>query len=133
MNERKGVRKMNFNEYQELSKRTMPKPKYVMSMVVRKSDLYDGMAKSNYAMGLAGESGEVVDLIKKEVHHGHQIEIEDVKKEIGDILHYAAGVATMYGFTLEDAAIANIDKLRTRYPDGFSKEASMARVDVNDC
>jgi NTP pyrophosphatase (non-canonical NTP hydrolase) len=108
---------MNFSEYQELSRRTMPAE-------------INGMSKSNYAMGLAGEAGEVVDLIKKEVHHGHPQDKEKVIKEIGDLLHYAAGLATMYDFTLEEAATLNIMKLARRYPNGFNTLDSLKRVDT---
>lgn len=82
---------------------------------------------SNYSMGLAGESGEVVDLLKKHVHHGHELDREKVKGELGDVLHYASGLATMLGFTLEEVATANVEKLRKRYPNGFNKEDSINR------
>jgi NTP pyrophosphatase (non-canonical NTP hydrolase) len=107
---------MKLNEYQELSKRTMPKEVNLQS-------------KANYAMGLTGEAGEVTDLIKKELFHGHKIDRDAVKKELGDVLHYAAGLATMYGFTLEEVAKGNVEKLVKRYPTGFSKEASVNRVE----
>jgi NTP pyrophosphatase (non-canonical NTP hydrolase) len=108
---------MNFQEYQELSRRTMPAE-------------INGMSKSNYALGLVCEAGEVGDIIKKEVHHGHEEDKEKIMNEIGDVLHYAAGVATMYGFTLEEAATKNVLKLGKRYPMGFSTADSIARVDT---
>jgi NTP pyrophosphatase (non-canonical NTP hydrolase) len=110
---------MNFNEYQELSKRTMPKT-------------INGMSKSNYAMGLSGESGEVVDLIKKEVHHGHPAHPLGVKEELGDLMHYVAGVATMYGLSLEGICEENIIKLKKRFPNGFNTQDSIKRVDVHE-
>lgn len=110
---------MDFIEYQTLSKRTMPKE-------------INGMAKSNYAMGLTGEAGETVDLIKKEVHHGHELDQDKLKKELGDVLHYLAGIATMYGLNLEDIAVTNIEKLAKRYPNGFNTEDSIKRVDTNE-
>lgn len=109
---------MKLNEYQELSKRTLPEWRTAQN---RRESL------SNYAMGLAGESGEVVDLLKKSVYHGHQFNAEELKGELGDVLHYLAGLATMCGMTLEDVASANIAKLQKRYPKGFSKEASINR------
>lgn len=107
---------MKLNDYQLVSKRTMP-------------SVYDDRAKTNYAMGLSGEAGEVTDLIKKELFHGHAENREAVKKELGDVLHYAAGLADMYGWTLEEVANANIEKLMKRYPNGFSSEASVNRID----
>lgn len=111
---------MNFNEYQELSKRTMP------DGVNKSKDL------SNYAMGLAGESGEVIDLLKKVIYHGHPLTIEVQQKlheEIGDVMHYVAGLCTLLQFDLEDVCIENIEKLKRRYPEGFSSEASVNRVE----
>jgi NTP pyrophosphatase (non-canonical NTP hydrolase) len=109
---------MKMNEYQELSKRTMPKKKHYG---------YDTMDYANYAMGLSGESGEVTDLLKKGLFHGHAGYRDDLKKELGDVLHYLSGLATMYGLTLEEVAKGNIDKLKKRYPEGFSAERSVNR------
>lgn len=120
---------MKMNEYQELSKRTMPKPEAEYKGIGYK---YGLEAKANYAMGLSGEAGEVTDLIKKELFHGHDAQPEKVKKEIGDVLHYASGLATMYGFTLEEVAEENINKLKKRFPNGFSEEDSIKRVDTNE-
>lgn len=108
---------MKLNEYQEISKRTMPAGCSLKE-------------KANYAMGLTGEAGEVADLIKKELFHDHPIDKEKVKNEIGDVLHYASGLATMYGFTLEEVAMSNLEKLMMRYPNGFNSEDSLKRVDT---
>lgn len=81
------------------------------------------------ALGLAGEAGEVADLLKKSLFHGHQVDPATLRKELGDVLWYIAALATMSGLTLEEIAAANIEKLRRRYPQGFSEAASRARVD----
>lgn len=107
----------DLNEFQELSKRTMPK-------------IHSDMTKANYALGATGEAGEVADIVKKEVFHGHPVDPDSIKKEIGDTLHYLAGLATMYGLTLQEIAEANIEKLRKRYPEGFSTVDSIKRVDT---
>lgn len=106
---------MELNEYQEVSKRTIPK-----------GDKHKNIA--NYAMGLSGEAGETTDLIKKYLFHGHHLEIDKVRKELGDVMHYVAGLCTMLNVSLEDVAQQNISKLKSRYPDGFSEEASKNRV-----
>ena len=69
---------MNFNEYQELSKRTAAK---------HDNELI------NYGLGIAGESGEVADQIKKAMFHGHNIGKEEIKKELGDVLWYTSQIA----------------------------------------
>ena len=115
---------MNLNEYQNLSKRTMP----IIDDVTDAEQV--NKVRANYALGLTGESGEVADIVKKEVFHGHDTDQEAIKKELGDVMHYVAGVATLYGLTLEDVTQANIAKLSKRYPDGFSVEDSIRRLDV---
>ncbi len=81
-------------------------------------------------LGIAGEAGEVADAIKKWIGHGHPFDQEKLKKELGDTLWYVARIAGLAGMTLEEVAGGNVEKLRKRYPDGFSTEASVARVDV---
>lgn len=78
-------------------------------------------------LGLAGESGEVIEMIKKHVGHGHALEQGKLQKELGDVLWYIAALATLTGLDLDEIAQANIDKLRARYPVGFSHEASRKR------
>jgi NTP pyrophosphatase (non-canonical NTP hydrolase) len=86
-----------------------------------------GLAVSG--LGIAGEAGEVADLIKKYIGHGHALSIDDLEKELGDVLWYVADLASQVGLTLEEVAAANIEKLRKRYPNGFSQEASQNRSD----
>ena len=107
---------MNFNEYQELSRRTMPRE-------------FTQAARANYALGLVCEAGEVGDTIKKELFHGHEIDLEKKIDEMGDVLHYYQGLLQMYGITLGEVMDYNIRKLSKRYPDGFSQEASINRED----
>lgn len=109
---------MNLSEYQELSKRTLPDH---LTWDDKKN------AISNYSMGLAGEAGEVIDVLKKFVHHGHTLNIHALEEELGDLLHYVAGTATILGLSLEGIATGNIEKLRKRYPKGFSSRDSINR------
>lgn len=106
---------MNFDQYQVLALRTVN-----MDLSVR-----DRVA--NGAMGLCGEAGETADVIKKNLYHDHPLDVDAVKKELGDVLWYAATLAHEVGLSMNDIAEANIDKLIERYPDGFSAERSMNR------
>lgn len=81
------------------------------------------------ALGLVGEAGELVDLLKKEIFHKHNVSGERLELEMGDVLWYLAAIATLQGLSLADIAEANLAKLRRRYPAGYSAEASQARVD----
>lgn len=106
---------MKLNDYQNISKRTMPAA--------------DEKGIAGYTLGLVCEAGEVGDIIKKEIFHGHSRNTEKIKDELGDVLHYLSGVATMYGLSLEEVATYNIDKLMKRYPAGFNPNDSINRVE----
>ncbi|MDR5022695.1 hypothetical protein FOL75_12145 [Bacillus thuringiensis] len=106
----------------------------------KKQDFKD--AVSNAALGLTGEAGEVADLIKKAIYHGRgfqpsgcdlpdngEIDPDDVKDELSDVLFYVSAMAQEFGFTLEDVAKHNREKLEKRFPEGFSTEASAQKVD----
>lgn len=82
------------------------------------------------AIGLTGEAGECAELVKKGVLHGHGLDTDKLSKELGDVLWYVAALATTAGLSLGGIMASNIDKLRTRYPDGFAQADSIARVDV---
>lgn len=96
------------------------------------SDLLPGNEEKGLncaAMGIAGEGGEVCDLVKKWQHHRAPRDTEKLKKEIGDVLWYIAHACNVLGLRLEDIAAANVAKLRARYPDGFATADSIARRD----
>ena len=81
----------------------------------------------NSVMGLCGESGEAIDLVKKWLMQGHELDKEHLIKELGDVAWYLAEAATALGMPLEDILRANLEKLERRYPDGFSTERSVGR------
>ena len=106
---------MEINEYQELAMRSCNKE-------LEKKDLL-----VNAVMGLCGESGEVIDLLKKHLFHGHELDKEKVILELGDVAWYLAEAATALDVPLEDVLQANIEKLKKRYPEGFDIERSTSR------
>jgi NTP pyrophosphatase (non-canonical NTP hydrolase) len=108
---------MTLDEYQALARRTLG---------VRTPE----QQLANAALGLAGEAGEVAETIKKHLFHARPLDRDEVVKELGDCLWYVAAMATAIGASLDEVAATNIDKLRRRYPDGFSPEASARRADV---
>jgi NTP pyrophosphatase (non-canonical NTP hydrolase) len=65
-------------------------------------------------LGMAGESGEIANKIKKVMRDGATLDTEDIKKEIGDVLWYCAGLCTVIGISLDDVAETNIAKLMSR-------------------
>jgi NTP pyrophosphatase (non-canonical NTP hydrolase) len=81
------------------------------------------------ALGIAGEAGEFANMVKKLTAHGHEISTTNLADELGDILWYVAEAATACNLKLSDIARDNVEKLRKRYPEGFSQERSINRED----
>ena len=85
----------------------------------------------NSVMGLCGESGEVIDIVKKWLSQGHELDRERLACELGDVAWYLAEAATALDLSLEDVLKGNIEKLKKRYPEGFTERASIERRDVD--
>ena len=107
---------MTVNEYQNLAMRTL-------NPELDKKDVL-----INSVMGLCGESGEAIDIVKKWLAHGHPLDKEKLIKELGDVAWYLAEAATALDVPLEDILQGNIDKLKARYPEGFDTEKSLVRL-----
>lgn len=110
---------MTINEYQKLA------------MTTQNPALSERDVLLNGVMGLCGESGEAIDIVKKWLAQGHELDKAHLAKELGDIAWYLAETATVLGLTLEEILQANIDKLRARYPEGFSTEKSLHREELD--
>ena len=81
-------------------------------------------------MGMSGESGEALDIVKKIMFQGHELNEatkEHLIRELGDVLWYVATTAESLGTDLETVMQTNIDKLRARYPKRFDSERSQHR------
>ena len=81
----------------------------------------------NSVMGLCGEAGEAIDIVKKWMAHGHELDKAHLAKELGDIAWYLAEAATALDMDLEEIFQSNLEKLKRRYPEGFSTERSQMR------
>lgn len=106
---------MTINEYQKLALT------FLNPTLKEKDVLINGV------MGLCGEAGEAIDLVKKHLAQGHVLDKERLAKELGDIAWYLAETAHVLGYSLEEILQMNIDKLQKRYPNGFSVEQSINR------
>lgn len=97
---------MDFNAYQKKAKSTAVYP-------IEYAIIYP-------TLGLCGESGEVAEKIKKWIRDSKRTDIisEDrlvlLRKELGDVLWYIANLASDLGFSLQDIAKENIEKLADR-------------------
>ncbi len=107
---------MTINEYQALAMRTL-NPE-----LSKKDVLINGV------MGLCGESGEAIDIVKKHLAQGHALDREALIKELGDVAWYLAETAYALGVPLEEVLERNIAKLRARYPEGFETVKSLHRT-----
>lgn len=81
------------------------------------------------AMGLAGEVGEYVELIKKFRFHSRGLDNYQAADELGDILWYLAVASNAIGISLEEIAQRNITKLRIRFPQGFQDGPGRDRME----
>ena len=81
----------------------------------------------NGVMGLCGESGECIDLVKKHLHQGHDLDREKLCKELGDVAWYLAETAWALDLSLEEVLRGNLEKLKKRFPQGFDSEKSIHR------
>ena len=106
---------MTVNEYQKLAMTTL-------NPALEKKDVL-----INGVMGLCGESGEAIDIVKKHLAQGHPLDREKLIKELGDIAWYLAETATALDVNLEEVLQGNIEKLRRRYPEGFDTAHSLHR------
>lgn len=106
---------MTMEEYEQLAARTLN------PSLTRDQRLLDAAA------GLAEEAGEVLGLVRKHLFMGHPLDTTRLTIELGDALWCLTTVAGALGISLENVAAANIAKLRTRYPDGYTDAGSVRR------
>ena len=97
---------MDFNEYQNAAKRTLYGNEQVLT---------------NCALGLAGEAGQVVDLVKNYTFRGQKLDRQQLTHEMVDVLWYLSQIAEWADIPFDDVAKNNIAELNRRYPEGFSK------------
>ena len=117
--EQKAVNIMTGNEYQKLAMRTCS-----IKDDNTNNDNFDMLCHGVF--GLTSEAGEVAGLLQK-MYQGHNFDTEHMKKELGDCMWMIAEICTALEFTLDDVMQTNIEKLKARYPDGFSAERSLHR------
>ena len=108
---------MNIKEFQEVSKRTMK---------------WDEFSHLHCAMGVSGEAGEVVDIIKKSHFYNKPIDKNHLDEEIGDVMFYIVNLASCYGLDFETILENNFNKLSKRYPKGYNDKDAVTRMDKSN-
>ena len=105
---------MTGNEYQYLASRTI------------NGRLDEWELELHALHGMVGEIGELHSIYQKE-YQGHDVDLEHIEKELGDLLWFIAEYCTVCDLKLEDIMQKNIDKLKARYPEGFEYIRSLER------
>ena len=120
---------MTGNEYQELAMRTNDgnSLKRFISAMMESEEKFDLAELLNGCLGLSGETGEFLDMIKKWIFHRKPFDEEHAKKELGDVCWYLAEICHAFGWNLDEIMQMNVDKLKARYPEGFSEVRSNNR------
>lgn len=80
-----------------------------------KENWQPGNDEITFALGLAGETGEVLDIIKKARRDQKPIDRQHLAEELGDVCWYIANLCTAYNLPLEGILAKNVRKLNTRY------------------
>jgi len=84
----------------------------------------------NGVMGLCGEAGEAIDIVKKHLAQGHALDREALISELGDVAWYLAETAAALDISLDEVLCRNLEKLKRRYPQGFSAQQSVCRSEA---
>lgn len=79
------------------------------------------------AMGVATEGGELLDTMKKHIYYQKPLDTGNLFEECGDVMWYVAIICNEMGWPLGEVMAANINKLKTRYPEKFSPECATNR------
>lgn len=95
-------------------------------MKTHREDSWDRQL-TNACFGMAGETGELVDLVKKHLFHDHDLDVNHLMLELGDVMYYLCWLCLLLGIDFSEVCYANMDKLNARYPDGFDTERSQHR------
>lgn len=96
---------MTDTQYLELAQRTLSKH--------NSDDL------GHFVIGMVTESAELLDAYKKHSFYGRNLDVQNLKEEIGDIMWYLIQLCDLIGYSTDQAKVDNIQKLAKRYPDGF--------------
>lgn len=114
-------REYHFHDYTESVRRTSPvqRVRDEHGELIPLTDAERDLMLNIGGFGIGGEGGECMDMIKKHLFHGVPLDKAKFKKELGDVLWGLALLAEATDTNLEEVAIANHNKLKRRYPNGF--------------
>jgi NTP pyrophosphatase (non-canonical NTP hydrolase) len=106
---------MEINQYQNKAVRTM-------------ASLSNNMDNQiHMLLGISTELGEIQDVFKKHIAYGKNLDLVNIKEEVGDLMWYVANFCTLNGWDLREILETNIKKLEFRYPEKFTSENALTR------
>jgi NTP pyrophosphatase (non-canonical NTP hydrolase) len=106
---------MKFEEYREQVQRTCP------SLGSPREDTI------HMVLGIQTEAAELSDIVKKNLAYQKPIDWANFKEELGDLMWYIANLMNIHGLDSEDIFTRNIEKLKVRYPNGFTTDQAISR------
>lgn len=106
---------MEINKYQEEASRTCASID---------GGILDDM---HMILGMQTEVAEIADVYKKHIAYGKELDLVNIKEEIGDAMWYFANLCNFHGWDLRDILDTNINKLKIRYPEKFTSENALNR------
>lgn len=118
---------MDNNDYQKWAV-TKDRPTY-QDLADRLNDQKGNLRLVHGVMGIGGESGELIDVIKKTIMYNKELDVQNIKEECGDLLWYMALILDEIGSSFEEVMKMNHDKLEARYPGGFTEKLAQERRD----
>ena len=84
-----------------------------------------------WGLGIAGEAGDVASCIKKTFAHDND-QRTGIKENIGDSLWYCAMICNFFGWQMQDILNENLEKLKKRYPQGFTIQSARRNGEMVD-
>jgi NTP pyrophosphatase (non-canonical NTP hydrolase) len=101
---------------------------FAQAVEVTRADLKEkGLDNTHMLFGMITEVGELVDVFKKNMAYGKEIDWVNVQEEIGDLMWYILGFCNLNDFKLQDILEATVEKLKIRYPNRFTQEDATNR------
>lgn len=117
---------MNHEKFIEFINRNYPLP----YSADRRERAYHMADRLEAAIGLAGETGEVLELFKKECFYGQHLDTTKLTKELGDVFHYFSRVCHLNHISINAIIQTHEEKMKARFPNGYSDAAAIARADI---
>ena len=106
----------------------IPYGKFVATLAKKMPSIVED--RLHAAVGISGEAGELLDAVKKNWVYNKELDSENVKEELGDLMFYITAMMLLQGITLDEVLEANVTKLEKRYAGlQYSDEAAQTRAD----